>query len=84
MIGIKDLEEVSIVDDYWSPFNQFLRYSVDACEDETNESKCASIEERRNFFEGHVVVMIQGLSYVDYEDVEAEDGHVKTVISDIV
>ena len=78
LYGIKDPREVSLINTYLGSGNQFLRISINRCQVE-----CASDEIINSFLESHSATMFQSLNYIDYEDVEAVDGYVKTTLGDI-
>ena len=44
---------------------------------------CASDDEIKSFMGNYKVVMFQALHYIDHDDIEAKDGHVKSIIGDI-
>ena len=44
---------------------------------------CASKEEFEAFMEKYKVVLFQALHYIDHDDIEAKEGHVKTTVEDI-
>ena len=44
---------------------------------------CADEQKVKKFMGTHKVVMYQALHYVDHDDIEAKEGHVKTTVEDI-
>ena len=58
--------------------NQFLRLSVHRCLE-----NCVDEQQISDFMKFHRTAFLQALSYVDFEDVVALDGHIKTTILDV-
>ena len=78
LYGIKDPSEVTLINTYQGSKNQFLRISVNRC-----AVNCADRQDIDAFLQSHSAATFQALNYVDYEDVVASDGHVKTTLEDL-
>ena len=78
--GIKDPFEVNFRNDYSSGDGQFLFIKFEKCQQDDCATKQEEIDE---FFENKSFALAYVASYIDFEDVEAVDGHVKNIIVDI-
>ena len=44
---------------------------------------CAEEEKVEEFLNNYKIVLFQAFHYIDHDDIEAKEGHVKTTIGDI-
>lgn len=70
---------MTLKNDFAASDNLFLRFSVVTCKGDG----CKGDPDKEEFFKKHPLALLQDLAFIDYEDVQAEDGLIKHTFSDI-